>query len=136
MTKLSKAAEAVQTLVEVRDAIFDATGSALLAGEKCKPEDRGIIYRKLCEAGNHADAAIELVQEHDLDLRSRLALAAENEAGLNELLSEAIDLLKTCRGCDLIYNYAEATGTAEYGKPLDPKTVGDVVDAFLERHAT
>jgi len=43
--------DVLTALDEAITIVFDATGSALLAGEKCKPTDRSVIYKRLCEAG-------------------------------------------------------------------------------------
>lgn len=48
-------AESGDTLADVRKVrqmIYEISGSALLAGEKCKPEDKEILYGIACRANN------------------------------------------------------------------------------------
>lgn len=54
-------AQLLAELERIATLIFDCSGSALLAGEKCQPEDRAIIYKKLCEAGRSVEALKDLL---------------------------------------------------------------------------
>lgn len=54
--------EITNDIVGVREALYDATGSALLAREKCKAEDARIIYEALCRANNVLWTVVEELQ--------------------------------------------------------------------------
>jgi hypothetical protein len=59
-----KQSEALTELAEVEEAIWNATGSALLAGEKAPVGDAQKIYQSLCEAGNRVAYARSLLSSH------------------------------------------------------------------------
>ncbi len=47
---------------------------------------------------------------------------------------EALDLLESCLHCDLVYSYEDVIGLYADPDKRDPKTVADVVRAFLAKH--
>ena len=56
-----KEGEIEENLTEIEEAIWNATGSALLSGEKAGAADKSIIYRSLCAAGNKVAYVRELL---------------------------------------------------------------------------
>lgn len=54
--------EIANDIVEVREALYDCTGSAFLSGDKGQPGDRYAIYLKLCAANNALWGIVEELQ--------------------------------------------------------------------------
>ena len=83
-----KEGEIEENLTEIEDAIWNATGSALLSGEKAGAADKSIIYRSLCAAGNKVAYVREL-----LTARSSTALPEPAKD-----LQEANEIIEILRG--------------------------------------
>lgn len=50
---------ALGDLKEAEEKVWECTGTAFLAGEKCNPDDRQVVYKKLCAVGNLIASARE-----------------------------------------------------------------------------
>lgn len=55
--------EVKSELAKVREQLYKVSGSALLAGEKCKKEDAGILYNIVCTANNTLSYIETLIAE-------------------------------------------------------------------------
>lgn len=117
--QFDKHGEALTLLKEVEDAIFTATGSALLAGEKCHPDDKTKLYKLLCAAGNKCSYVRE-------DL---LAPTQPTQALDSELLT-AIKNAPTHS-----YSLAPSARSSIAAIPLD-KALAIISDAFNQTEIT
>lgn len=117
-------ADSLRELKAVEDTIFQATGTALLSGDKHGPDDKRTVYRMLCDAG------VLLASVRD-DLAKAASPSATREPAAGELPTTLpADILALCkqRGWNLswthrgVYLHLEASELIEAlrGKGGDP----------------
>jgi hypothetical protein len=88
--------ETVEALTEAREMLYQVSSSALLAGEKCKKEDAGILYSLVCRANvlllsvlDDISAAPTLPQSEDA--RGADHIGDANKMIASGLLSEKVE---------------------------------------------
>jgi len=75
-----------KTLKEVEDAIFSATGSAVLSGERWKAGDRYAIYKSLCVAGNNVVYARSLLSARTRDALRRVIVGIDYDGHRDDIM--------------------------------------------------